>query len=201
MKYLNFITALLLLLVSNIALSSVPLAARMGANGKMDMFGCMLSNDYYIVNFAAYQATAQQKAEKKLIVPQCQDLAYLGNTQIAIDLLDRDVRRKPVWIKIFDAHQKLIAETAPQVPKQAVITTNVNFLHQGQYDVVVYVEDEDLKANPETSALHIPLMVASIAAGEPASGTGFLTVAGVVIAFALLLGVLMTRQFKPNVAQ
>lgn len=194
MKYL----ALVLLLITQSVLASVPLAPRMGANGKMDMFGCMLSNDYYIVNFAAYQMTKQQKTDKKPIVPQCQDLAFIGDTQLAVDLLDRDVRRKTVWIKVFDAQQKLIAETAPQVPKQAVLTINVNFPHQGQYDAVVYVQDDDLNTKPEDSALHIPLMVATIAAGEPASAGNFLIVALVIIAIALVLGVVMTRTFKSN---
>jgi hypothetical protein len=156
--------SLLLLLLASSAFASVPLAPRMGAGGKIDMFGCMQSNDFYIANFAAYPLS-QQKDKKTLIVPQCQDLPYTGNTQITLDLLDRDVRRKPVWLKIFDNHMALISQTEPAVEKQGVITATVNFPHQGQYEVVLYVEDKDLNVAPEISALHIPLSVAITAPG------------------------------------
>lgn len=194
MKYL----ALLLLLVTSNLYASVPLAPRMGANGKMDMFGCMQSNDYYIINFAAYQQTEQQKKDKTPPVPQCLDLVYLGKTQIAIDLLDRDVRQKKSWLKIFDNHHKLIAETQPTVAKQAVLGTTVDFSHQGQYDVVLYVEDTDLNSNPETTALHIPLTVAMTIAGEPATAVDFSKIIIAIIILALILVFLITKQLKPK---
>jgi hypothetical protein len=197
---MKWLTILCLFLASSIAMASVPLAPRMGAGGKIDMFGCMQSNDFYIANFAAYPfyAMQQQGKNKTPIMPYCQDFPFTGDTQIMLDLLDRDVRRKSVWIKIFDNHKSLIAETTPAVQKQAVITTRVNFPHQGQYDVVLYVEDNDLNVNPETSALHIPLMVAMTVVGEPASTGNFLTVTLVIIIFALGLGWLVTRQLKPK---
>ena len=192
----TMINILLLLLTATSAFASVPLPPRMGAGGKMDMYGCMQSNDYYIANFAAYPITQQSTDKKALIIPQCVDSPYTGNTQISIDLLDRDVRRKPVWIKVFDNHQALIAQTEPAVAKQGVITTAVNFPHQGQYDVVLYVEDSDLNTNPETSALHIPLKIAMTTAGKPASAGGFLTLAVVIAVLALVLGWLIPRQLK-----
>jgi hypothetical protein len=105
-----------------------------------------------------------------------------------------------VWIKVFDNHQALIVQTEPAVAKQGVITTAVNFPHQGQYDIVLYVEDSDLNTNPESSALHIPLKIAITTAGEPASAGGFLTVAVVIAVFALILGWLIPRQLNPKKA-
>ncbi|MCX7068910.1 MAG: hypothetical protein NTW85_14615 [Methylococcales bacterium] len=194
----TIIRILLLLLTATSTFASVPLAPRMGAGGKLDMYGCMQSNDYYIANFAAYPITQQSTDKKTLIIPQCVDSPYTGNTQISIDLLDRDVRRKPVWIKVFDNHQALIAQTDPAVAKQGVITTAVNFPHQGQYDVVLYVEDNELNTNPEASALHIQLKIAMTTAGAPASAGGFLTVAIGIVLLALILGFLIPRQLKPK---
>lgn len=186
----------LLLLTATSAFASVPLAPRMGAGGKIDMYGCMQTNDYYIANFAIYPITEQQKDPKKPMLPHCQDIPYTGNAQLTLDLLDRDVRRKPVWIKVFDNHKSLITQTEPSVSKQGVITTSVNFPHQGQYDVVLYVEDSDLNTNPETSALHIPLLVATTVVGEPATTGGFFKVAAGIAILALLLGWFIPRQLK-----
>lgn len=194
---INFsLKILLLLLTATSAFASVPLAPRMGAGGKLDMYGCMQSNDFYIANFAIYPITQQQKDSKKPILPYCQDIPYTGNAQITLDLLDRDVRRKSVWIKVFDNRKSLIAQTEPSISKQGVITTSVNFPHQGQYDVVLYVEDSDLNTNPETSALHIPLMVATTVVGEPATTGGFFKVTAGIVVLALLLGWLIPRHLK-----
>ncbi len=184
-----------LLLASSLAFASVPLAPRVGAGGKVDMFGCMQSNDFYIANFAAY-SVSQQKDNKTPIVPQCQDLPLTGNTQIAIDLLDRDVRRKPAWLKIFDNHKNLIAQTEPAINKQGVITTTVNFAHQGQYDVVLYVEDSDLNVAPEISALHIPLAVAVTTPGPAVTPIQWLWVIGFIVLFALAIGLIAPRLQK-----
>lgn len=192
----NFTLKILpLLLASSLAFASVPLAPRVGAGGKIDMFGCMQSNDFYIANFAAYSVN-QQNDNKTPIVPQCQDLPLTGNTQIAIDLLDRDVRRKPSWLKVFDNHKKLIAQTEPAVNKQGVITTTVNFPHQGHYDVVLYVEDSDLNVAPEISALHIPLAVAVTTPGPAVTPIQWLWVIGFIVLFALAIGLIAPRLQK-----
>ena len=188
--------ALLFLLTAN-ALASVPLAPRAGVGGKIDMFGCMQTNDFYIANFAVYPIS-QMKDKKTSVSGFCGDLPYLGSAQITIDLLDRDVRRKPVWIKVFDNKKNVVAETQPKIEKQAVLTTTVNFEKQGKYDVVLYVEDADLNTAPDTSALHIPLVVAMTVAGEPESAGGFLKVVLIVVMFAFGIGFLVNRQLKPK---
>jgi hypothetical protein len=192
-----FLKMVLLFLLSANVFASVPLAPRTGVGGKIDMFGCMQTNDFYIANFAVYPIS-QMKDKKTTIAGLCEDLPYLGNAQITIDLLDRDVRRKPVWLKVFDSKKNLIAQTEPKIEKQGVLTTTVNFEKQGKYDVVLYVEDADLNTAPETSALHIPLVVAMTVAGEPQSAGGFLKVALIVVAFAFGIGFLVNRQLKPK---
>jgi hypothetical protein len=190
---------LLLYVLAWSAFASVPLAPRVGAGGKMDMFGCMQSNDFYIANFAAYPIS-QQKDNKTPIIPQCQDLPQIGTTQISLDLLDRDVRRKPVWLKVFDSHNTLIAETQPDIKKQGVITIPVNFPHQGHYEVVLYVEDADLNIAPEISALHIPLAVAVTAPGPAVTPVQWFWVIGFIVLFALVIGLITPRINKSKQA-
>ena len=192
-----FLKIALFFVFSSNVFASVPLAPRTGVGGKIDMYGCMQTNDFYIANFAVYPIS-QMKDKKTTIAGLCEDLPYLGNAQITIDLLDRDVRRKPVWLKVFDSKKNLITQTEPKIEKQGVLTTTVNFEKQGKYDVVLYVDDADLKTAPETSALHIPLLVATTVAGEPESAGGFLKVVLIVVVFAFGIGFFVNRQLKPK---
>lgn len=195
----TFLKIVLFFVLSSSVFASVPLAPRAGVGGKIDMFGCMQTNDYYIANFAVY-AISQIKDKKTAasIAGFCNDLPYLGTAQITIDLLDRDVRRKPVWVKVFDSKKNVMAQTEPKIEKQAVLSTTVNFEHQGKYDVVLYVEDSDLNTNPEMTALHIPLLVATTVAGEPESAGGFLKVVLIVVVASFGIGFLVNRQLKPK---
>lgn len=202
MKSINMlITILSLLLVSSIATASIPLTKRAGSGGKMDMYGCMQSNDYYIANFAAYQGqsdASQPKNEQTLLTALCQELPVVGPAQISVDLLDRDVRHKPVTIKVLDSNNKVLLETPPAVAKQGVLTANVNFPAAGHYQVVLIVDDDELKIAPEIGALHIPLTVALAVPGASASiGSLGVIILGI-LALALVFGWLMPRLLKPQ---
>lgn len=195
----NLIKIMLLWWLSGSVMASVPLAPRMGVNGKIDMFGCMQSNDYYIANFAVYPLS-QLKDSKTPIVPYCQDTPFTGMSQLSLDLLDRDVRKKTVWLKVFDRHNTVVAQTQPSINKQGVLTTTVNFSGQGQYDVVLYVEDPDLNTDPQTTALHIPLAVALITPGPSASAGQWLWVVGGIAFIALSVGLITSSINKTKQA-
>jgi len=199
MKSLKFILASLLLLsAANIVNASIPLASRMSAGGKMDMFGCMLSNDYYIANFAAFQADPQQpRNARNMQFPICQEIPNVGETQITVDMLDRDVRKKLVSLKVFNSNKQLITETAPTLAKQGYVSTNVNFPKSGNYDLAVYVNDQDLNVAPEKSALHIPLTVAIVVPGSSASIDNLFAIVLGIGVFAVGLGLLVPRLLKP----
>ncbi|MEQ1637457.1 MAG: hypothetical protein ABL903_12260 [Methylococcales bacterium] len=196
-----FVKTLPLLLAANLVDASIPLAPRMGAGGKMDMFGCMLSNDFYIANLAAYQLDPQQpKNAKTMLFPLCQEIPKVGETQITVDMLDRDVRHKPVTLKIFNSDKQLLSETPATVAKQGYISTNVNFPKAGHYDLAIYVKDQDLNVAPELSALHIPLTVALVVPGPPASLGNVLVILLGIGAFAVALGLILPRLMKPQAA-
>lgn len=202
MKSINMLVKILsLLLVSSIATASVPLAPRAGAGGKMDMYGCMQSNDYYIANFAAYQGqgdSQQPQNKSALLTALCQEIPSVGAAQISIDLLDRDVRHKAVTIKVVDSNNKVLLETPATVAKQGVITANVNFPVAGHYQVVLYVADDELKIAPEIGALHIPLTVALVTPGASASIGNLMFIVIGIVALALVFGLLMPRWLKPQ---
>lgn len=188
------------LLLPSLALASVPLGApRKTVGGKADVYGCMQSNEYYIANFAAYQPDPSRPGGGRTIPePECVELPRIGKTQISVDMLDRDVRRKAVAMKITAADGRVLGETPMAVAKRGVLATEVNFPSPGQYQVTLYVNDTDLNLPPETGALRIPLAVAVAPADKPApkGGLTFLFVAlGLLVAGA---GWLTPRLLKPQ---
>jgi hypothetical protein len=158
-----------LLMLSSWCSASVPLGApRKASSGKKDMFGCIQTNEYYIANFAAYQVDpAKLKETRRPPEPECVDLPRTGVTQISVDMLDRDVRRKQVALKVLRADGQVIVETPLTLAKQGVLSAQADFKAPGHYEVVVSVVDDDLHVAPEVSALHIPLSV-GLAIDQPA---------------------------------
>jgi hypothetical protein len=152
---------ILALIMASHAAASVPLGGnRKGSGGSYDLYGCMQSNDYYVVNFAAYPI-GDQKTQDKQTLPEaeCIDIPGLGKTQLTIDLLDLDVRKKPVALKVIDPTGQVLAETPMAIVKQGVLSTRVDFKAAGQYQVIVTVDDYDLHTPLQQSALQIPITV------------------------------------------
>ncbi len=184
--------------------ASVPLGGnRKGAGGSYDMYGCMLTNDYYVVNFAAYQFDPSQTQGGKQPLPEaeCVDMPMAGKTQISIDLLDLDVRKKPVALKILREDGQTVAELPMAVAKQGVLSTSVDFKTPGKYQAVLYVDDSDLRMPLEVSALHIPLTV-GMASAQAEGGVGGLLVL-LIITSTIVAGLayFVPRLLKPSPAE
>ncbi|WFP49509.1 hypothetical protein PL263_15580 [Methylomonas sp. EFPC3] len=185
------------------AQASVPLGGnRKGADGNYDLYGCMLTNDYYVVNFSAYQLDPNQaKDDKSIPQAECVDLPRVGKTQISVDLLDLDVRKKPVGLKILREDGQVIAEVPMAVVKQGVLTASVDFKTAGKYQAVLSVQDSDLHTPPETSALHMPLTVAMApppSAANAGSAKGLGVVFGVLGLCLALAAYYIPRLLKPR---
>ncbi|PPD35815.1 MAG: hypothetical protein CTY19_01865 [Methylomonas sp.] len=190
---------LMLALSTCTASASVPLGGnRKGADGSYDMYGCMLSNDYYVVNFAAYQFDpTQTKDAKNIPQAECVDLPGIGKTQISIDLLDMDIRKKPVALKIISEEGKTLAELPMSVVKQGVLSTTVDFKAPGKYQAILTVEDSDLRMPLEVTALHMPLTVALVAEVS-GTGDGLLILLGAIGVIVSLSAYYLPRQLKPK---
>lgn len=198
----TFNANILLILLSAVigqAVASVPLGGnRKGTGGSYDMYGCMLSNDFYVVNFAAYQLdSSRTKDSKTLPQAECIDLPNIGKTQIAIDLLDLDVRKKPVALKILREDGQVIAELPMTIVKQGVLSTTVDFKTAGKYQAVLTVDDNDLHTPLDVSALQIPLTVALV--GESSSGgNGLLILIAIIGILVAVSAYYVPRALKPQ---
>lgn len=200
MNQVVFRVLLPMLLLPSLTLASVPLGApKKAAGGKADLYGCMQSNDYYIANFAAYQLDVNRAENDRTIPePECVDLPRIGKTQIAVDMLDRDVRRKPVAMKITAADGRVLAETPMAEPKQGVLSTEVNFPTPGHYQIALYINDTDLNLPLETGALRIPLAVAVAPQDKPAPQGGLTFLFVGLGLFIAAVGWLTPRLLKPQ---
>lgn len=194
--YIKLIYILLLIFAQQLA-ASVPLGGnRKGAGGSYDMYGCMLSNDYYVVNFAAYQIDAAEMSDKKrLPQAECIDLPVVGKTQIAIDLLDLDVRKKPVALKVLQEDGQVIADLPMAVVKNGVLSTTLDFKAAGKYQAVLTVDDKDLRMPLELTALRIPLTVALVSE-QSADGNGLLILFAVVVVIIIAAAYFVPRLLK-----
>lgn len=192
----------LLLLAIGQASASVPLGGnRKGVGGSYDMYGCMQTNDYYVVNFAAYQiSSSQAKDSKGLPEAECIDLPATGKTQIAIDLLDLDLRKKPVALKILREDGQTVAELPMAVVKQGVLSTTVDFKTAGKYQAVLTVDDTDLKTPLAVSALHIPITVAMVA-GQSGGQNGLLILFSIIALIVAAAAYCVPRLLKPQSAE
>lgn len=198
----NLLMLCLLVLEIDPVAASVPLGGnRKGVGGSYDMYGCMHSNDYYVVNFAAYQIDPNRaKDGSPLPQAECTELPATGKTQLSIDLLDLDVRKKPVALKVLREDGQSIAELPMGVVKQGVLSVNVDFKTAGKYQAVISVDDADLHTAPEISALHIPISVALVTAESTAQKSllPLFAVIGLIIA---ALAYAMPKLLKPEIGE
>ena len=198
----HFLALMLLLAISSETSASVPLGGnRKGAGGSYDLYGCMLSNDYYVINFAAYQFDpSQTKDSKNIPQAECVDIPTTGKTQISIDLLDLDVRKKPVGLKVLREDGQTMTELQMAVAKQGVLTTTVDFKAAGKYLAILTVDDTELHTPPNVSALQIPLTVglASEQTGPNEAIWSLLAAIGAIIAAAAYY---LPRLLKPEAAE
>ena len=163
------------------------------------MFGCMQSNGYYDVSLAAYQVDPQRPPNDRAPpVAYCLEIPRAGPTRITLDLLGRDVRRKQLAIMVIDSAGKRVLDTPMREARQGVVSADVDFSVPGRYDLVLYVDDTDLRIAPDIGALHMPLRVA-IPASPPTADLGqWATVVFVVGALSWALGLLLSRLLKPR---
>jgi len=158
----------------------------------------MQNNDYYVVNFAAYQLDPNQTQNRKnLPQAECIDLPKSGKTQISLDLLDLDVRKKPVALKFLDEGGQTVAELPMSVAKHGVLSTTVDFKSAGKYQVVLTVDDKDLRTPLDISALHIPLTVGLIS--EQSSSGNSLLILFIIIALIVAVSAFyIPRILRPH---
>lgn len=115
---------------------------------------CMIETDFYIVHLTAYQEPEKgvKLKKRKKFEPFCQELPNHGVSYLAIDFIDRDLRKMPVGMRVIEKLENpdgegmidgaIIAETAPKNYKRGVADIQVDFPKPGHYALIAMVGDD-----------------------------------------------------------
>ena len=128
---------------------------------------CLVGNDFYAVHFTAIQE-GRQGGERTDFAKYCQEVPAVGKTYLSIDLLDRDVRKTPVALKVVEEEFneddgrppkeiRTLAESAAKVYGNGVADIAANITQPGHYALIATVGAE---AVGEDDRLRIPFTVA-----------------------------------------
>jgi len=132
---------------------------------KLSRLSCLVTTDFYMVHFTAFQPKTGETDPKQMFRPYCQDLPDAGKAYLTLDLVDRDVRKMPVGLKLVEEAegaeqaqlepQRTLMEVPPKVYKHGVVETQADFDKPGNYALLVTVGE----AAAEEDTIRIPLRV------------------------------------------
>ena len=112
--------------------------------------GCLVANDFYAVHFSAYLKPKQGNERQALLTPYCQELPYEGKAFFAADLIDRDIRKTPIGIRVVEIEKtgdnqndfKEIRElhtVEPKVYSKGVVETQTDLDKKGDYALILLI--------------------------------------------------------------
>jgi len=163
--------------------------------------GCLITNDFYAVHFSAYLKSSDGNDRDALLRPYCQDIPGVGKAFFAADLIDRDIRKTPIGVRVVEVQKtgskpddftelRTIAEFPAKLYPRGVVEAQADIDKNGDYVLVLVVGGEDALA--EEDKLKIPFTVGGNPFGlstielSALAGGGFLLVIGVVFLVVFL---------------
>jgi hypothetical protein len=128
-----------------------------------DSVGCLVANDFYAVHFSVYLKPIQSKPgsavedREALLTPYCQDLPNTGKAFFAADLIDRDVRKTPIGIKLVELEKtgkddtkaesfkelKVVLEVAPKLYPRGVVEAQADIAQEGYYALYLLIGGDE----------------------------------------------------------
>lgn len=143
---------------------------------KLSQLRCLVTTDFYIVHFTAFQPRAGETDPKKMFKPYCQDLPEASRAYLTVDLVDQDVRKMAIGLKLVEEAQgaensqlepqRTLVETPSKVYKHGVVETQADFDKPGHYALLVTIGE----AVAEENTIRIPLRVGLGTVPEEGSG-------------------------------
>jgi len=155
----------LLLLACVFEVSAEPRSGRQAYSGSN--MSCLVGNDFYAVHFTAIQP-GRQKGERTDFTKYCQEIPSVGATYLSIDLLDRDVRKTPITLRVVEeefsednGRPPKVLRTLTEVPAKiyanGTADIQANISQPGHYALVATIGEEAIS---EDDHLRIPFTVA-----------------------------------------
>lgn len=164
-KILGFLAVFLALSALAQAAGAAPKDAR-AAYSSSNM-GCLVGNDFYAVHFTALQP-GRQKGERSDFTKYCQEIPAVGATFLSIDLLDRDVRKTPITLRVVEEEFseeggrppktiRTVAEAPAKLYNTGTADIQANIAQPGHYALIATIGEDAIS---EDDHLRIPFTVA-----------------------------------------
>lgn len=113
---------------------------------------CLITTDFYIVHLTSYLEPNKDSKKRNRFKPFCQELPEHGSGFLAIDFLDRDLRKMPVGLRVISevedpetgelVEETTIANTDAKTYKNGVAQIQANFPKPGHYALIATVGDD-----------------------------------------------------------
>ena len=113
---------------------------------------CMITTDFYIVHLTSYQQPKADSKKRHTFKPFCKELPEHGPSHLALDFIDRDLRKMPIGMEVIElldnpdgaemVDGKSIALIKPQTYKTGVAQIQADFPAPGHYALIATVGDD-----------------------------------------------------------
>jgi hypothetical protein len=168
----------------------------------LNSVGCLITNDFYAVHFSVYVKTSTGKQDASdraaLLKPYCQELPDIGKAYFSADLIDRDIRKTPIGIRVVELELtgsddskpedfkevRTITEVVPKLYPQGVVEAQADISKNGYYALFLLIGGEE--AISDEDKLRIPFHVGGDPDALPKK-TLMLIAAGVVALIVLII--------------
>ena len=177
----------------------------------LNSVGCLITNDFYAVHLSVYvkPSTAKQEGGDRaaLLKPYCQELPDTGKAFFAADLIDRDIRKTPIGIRVVELELvgtdeskpedfkevRTLTEVAPKMYTKGVVEAQADIDKNGYYAMYLLIGGEE--AISDEDKMRIPFHVGGDPDALPKK-TVMLIAGGAVLLIALIIAVLLWYRKK-----
>jgi hypothetical protein len=125
------------------AFPTSPVWAHGGVSIEKDL--CVRTAGLYLIHFAAYQPQFNPSRE------YCADVPKAGNTILVFDLVDLELRSRPLAVRVIEAGNVTEPRTVLYVPAKTystgVVNAEANFDLPGKYTAIVTLEGSNHTIN------------------------------------------------------
>lgn len=116
--------------------------------------GCLVANDFYAVHFSAYLKPKQGNERNALLTPYCQELPDVGKAFFAADLIDRDIRKTPIGIRVIEIEKtgdkpsdfkeiRELNQVEPKIYSKGVVEAQADLDKKGDYALILLIGGEE----------------------------------------------------------
>ncbi|NOT11802.1 MAG: hypothetical protein HOP23_08230 [Methylococcaceae bacterium] len=140
-----------------------------------DSVGCLIANDFYAVHFSVYLKPSHSKQgnavedREALLTPYCQELPNTGKAFFAADLIDRDVRKTPIGIRLVELEKtgkddkkaesfkelKTVLEMAPKLYPRGVVEAQADIAKEGYYALYLAIGGDEALSEDDRLRIQI----------------------------------------------